>query len=123
MTTEMAHLEGLGELVGRVTRRSLLPGNRVEPLVDGDLAYPSMVRAIDEATRSVALSTYIFNDDPAGAFFIDALRRAVARGVGVRVLVDDIGSRYDLPSIIGPLRRPGPSRGSSRRSRRGGCPT
>ena len=107
LTTEMAHLEGLGELVGRVTRRSLLPGNRVEPLVDGDLAYPSMVRAIDEATRSVALSTYIFNDDPAGAFFIDALRRAVARGVGVRVLVDDIGSRYDLPSIIGPLRRAG----------------
>jgi cardiolipin synthase len=66
-----------------------------------------MVQAIDEATRSVALSTYIFNDDPAGAIFIDVLRRAVARGVMVRVLVDDIGSRYDLPSIIGPLRRAG----------------
>jgi cardiolipin synthase len=53
LTTEMAHLEGLDELVRRVTRRSLLPGNGVEPLVDGDLAYPSMVRAIDEATPAV----------------------------------------------------------------------
>ncbi|MHB1556865.1 MAG: phospholipase D-like domain-containing protein [Isosphaeraceae bacterium] len=107
LPTEMAHLEGLGRLVDRVTGRSLLPGNRVEPLVDGDVAYPAMVQAIDEASRSVVLSTYIFNDDPAGAIFIDALRRTVARGVKVRVLVDDIGSRYDLPSIIGPLRRAG----------------
>jgi cardiolipin synthase len=35
------------------------------------------------------------------------LRRAVAREVVVKVLVDDIGSRYDLPSIMGPLRRAG----------------
>jgi cardiolipin synthase len=107
LPTEMAHLEGLDQLVGRVTQRSLLPGNRIEPLVDGDLAYPAMVRAIEEATRSIVLSTYIFNDDPAGALFIEALSRAVARGLMVRVLVDDIGSRYDLPSIVGPLRRAG----------------
>lgn len=107
LPADLAHLEGLGQLVGRVTGRSLVPGNRVEPLVDGDVAYPAMIEAINEATRSVVLSTYIFNDDPAGVVFIDALRRAVARGVKVRVLVDDIGSRYDLPSIFGPLRRAG----------------
>src|SRR6185312_11037365 len=101
---ELAHLEGLEQLIGRVTGRSLLPGNHVEPMVEGDLAYPAMVRSIDEASRSVALSTYIFNDDPVGAIFIDALHRAVGRGVMVRVLIDDIGSRYDLPSIVGPLR-------------------
>jgi cardiolipin synthase len=105
LTTEMAHLEGLRQLVGRVTRQPLLPGNEIEPLVDGDEAFPAMIRAIEGATRSVGLSTYIFNDDQVGASFVAALRRAVGRGVGVRVLVDDIGSRYDLPSIIGPLRR------------------
>lgn len=104
---DLAHLDGLRQLVGRVTRRPLLGGNRIEPLIDGDAAYPAMVRAIGEARRSIGLSTYIFNDDPTGAVFVDALRRAVARGVAVRILVDDIGARYDLPSIVGPLRRAG----------------
>ncbi len=107
LSIEMAHLEGLRELVGRVTGQSLLPGNKVEPLINGDQAYPAMVQAIDDATRSVGLSTYIFNDDPAGAMFVDALRRALARSVVVKVLVDDIGSRYDMRSIIGSLRRAG----------------
>jgi cardiolipin synthase len=66
-----------------------------------------MVRAIDEATRSVTLSTYIFNDDRAGALFVDALGRAVGRGVEVRVLVDGIGKRYSWSSVVGPLERAG----------------
>jgi len=55
----------------------------------------------------VALCSYIFNDDPAGRLFLDALKRARDRGVEVRVLVDDVGSRYDLPTIMGPLRHAG----------------
>ena len=66
-----------------------------------------MVRAIDEATRSVTLSTYIFNNDRAGKLFVDALGRAVGRGVEVRVLVDGIGKRYSWPSVVGPLKRAG----------------
>ena len=104
---DMAHLDGLRQVVGRVTRRSLLPGNSVEPLIDGDAAYPAMAQAIDDATRLVGLSTYIFNDDPAGAILVDALHRAVDRGVTVKVLIDGIGLRYDVPSIMGPLRRGG----------------
>ena len=38
-------------LVEEATAHPLLPGNHVPPLVDGDAAYPEMLRAIDGAQR------------------------------------------------------------------------
>ncbi len=99
------HLSALARLIGDVTQRPLLLGNRVVPLGDDTPAYPAMLQAIDEATRSVALATYIFDNDRAGALFLEALHRAVGRGVEVRVLIDDVGARYSASSIVRPLRR------------------
>ncbi|MCA9653810.1 MAG: PLDc N-terminal domain-containing protein [Myxococcales bacterium] len=82
-------------------------GNEVVPLVGGDAAYPAMIDAIEGARESVSLSTYIFDDDRAGAMFRDALTRAVRRGVEVRVLVDAIGAQYSRPPIITSLRAHG----------------
>ncbi len=101
------HLERLARAVGRVAKRRLLPGNRVEPLLNGDETYPAMLAAIDGATHSISLATYIFDNDPAGRKFADALERAVRRGVEVRVLIDDAGARYSWPSILRVLRRRG----------------
>ncbi len=98
-------LSNLARLVESITARPLLPANSVAPLRNGDEAYPRMLAAIEGAQRSVALSTYIFDNDRAGARFLAALEGAVARGVQVRVLIDDVGSRYSVPSIVGPLRR------------------
>lgn len=53
-----------------------------------------MLQAIDAADRSVTLSTYMFGNDQVGKRFLDALQHAVARGVEVRVLIDDAGARY-----------------------------
>ncbi len=80
-------------------------GNRVEPLRHGDAAYPEMLAAIGAAKESVALSTYIFNDDPLGRRFVDALAEAEARGLAVRVLIDGVGALYSLPPVVGRLRR------------------
>lgn len=102
---ESEHLDALARLVDRVTRTSLAAGNRVEPLVNGDEAYPSMLQAIEHAERSIALSTYIFDNDVTGRSFVDALGRAVERGVEVRVLVDSVGARYSWPPIMGLLAR------------------
>jgi cardiolipin synthase len=101
------HMETLVELVGRVTKRPLLVGNHVEPLMGGDAAYPAMLRAIDAAKQSIGLMTYIFDNDRVGRMFVEALGRAVQRGVTVRVLIDAIGSRYTLPTIIHPLHKAG----------------
>jgi cardiolipin synthase len=98
-----APLRSLATLVGTVTTRPLVDGNRIEPLDGGDEAYPLMLAAIDGATRSIALASYIFDNDPTGRVFAEALGRAAARGVEVRVLIDGIGSSYTFPPITGIL--------------------
>jgi cardiolipin synthase len=102
-----AHLAAVATVVARATGRPLLRGNRITPLHDGDEAYPAMVAAVDAARDSVLLSAYIFDNDRAGALFLEAFRRAAARRVEVRVLIDDLGARYSWPSVIGRLRDAG----------------
>jgi cardiolipin synthase len=89
----------------RVTGRPLLRGNRIEPLHNGENAYPAMLAAIAAAERSISLSTYIFDSDDAGLRFVDELGAAAARGVDVRVIVDAFGERYAWPPISKVLRR------------------
>jgi len=98
---------GLARLGEQVTGNPLLDGHRVEPLQDGDAAYPAMLAAIDAAAASVTLVSYIFDNDAAGQAFLDALVRARDRGVETRVLIDDVGSRYTKPTMIRRLRDAG----------------
>lgn len=89
---------------GRINHGPLCAGNRVELLVNGEEAYPRMLRAIREAKRTLSLATYIFDNDYAGREFAAALVEASARGVEVRVLVDAVGARYSFPSIFSRLK-------------------
>ena len=98
---------GLARLGQRVTGNVLLPGNQVELLDAGDDAFPAMLAEIDSSRHSIALAAYIFDNDPVGDLFFQALRKAAARGVLVRVLIDDIGARYTRPTMIKRLRRAG----------------
>jgi cardiolipin synthase len=102
---EAAHMRMLAQVVDRVAGQPLQSGNRVQALVNGDEAFPAMLAAIESATRSVSLASYIFDNDRSGSDFVAALERAVRRGVQVRVLVDDAGARYSFPSIVGKLKR------------------
>ena len=104
---EAAHLTHLRPHGRRTDRPALLEGNEVMPLVNGDEAYPEMLRAIGEAKKTVTLAVYIFDNDRAGKMFAEALAEAVKRGVDVRVLVDDVGARYSWPSIEHVLRAGG----------------
>jgi cardiolipin synthase len=102
-----AHLGSLVILLGQITRRPLLAGNHIEPLIDGDQAFPAMIQAIDAATKSISLGTYIFDNDRAGKMFLDALQRAVSRDVSVRILIDDMRARYSWPTMVHALRHAG----------------
>ena len=90
-----------------VTQRPRLPGNEVMALENGENAFPLMLEAIRTARHSVWLSTYIFETDPVGREFIAALAAAVARGVGVHVLIDGIGEWYSWPHAVRLLRHSG----------------
>jgi cardiolipin synthase len=97
----------LSRTIGRISQKPLLEGNAVTPLFQGDRAYPEMLSTIESAERSVVIATYIFDNDAAGRLFLEALARAVERGVEVRVLIDGVGRRYSRPPMTRLLRRRG----------------
>lgn len=94
------NLRNLCALTRKVVGMPLRHGNQVDVLINGDEAYPAMLKSIREAKNSIHLSTFIFDNDEAGADFLEALREASERGVETLVLIDDIGSRYSFPTIF-----------------------
>jgi cardiolipin synthase len=104
---DASHLGGLTRLVDRLVHHRLTTGNRIEVLKDGDEAIPAMVEAIEQAQRSITLTSYLFDSDRVGRRFVTALSEAKTRGVEVRVLVDGVGDRYSHPPVTRLLRRAG----------------
>lgn len=101
---QFASLKILGD---HVSHFSLLGGNTVAVLAGGDETYPAMLQAIRGAQRSIALQSYIFDNDLIGRELAQALIEAQARGVQVRVLIDAIGAKYSHPPIVSLLKRGG----------------
>ena len=92
-----------GRVGDRLAGTPLTPDNEVEIYATGEAAFDSMRKAIEAAEHSLALSMYIFKRDATGRDVIEALLRAAARGVEVRVLIDAVGSRATGRSISGQL--------------------
>ena len=105
--TEHLQFKQINETVEKLTHRPLLPKNNIQPLINGDQAYPAMLQAIAGAQKSISLVSYIFDNDRAGQQFIEALEQAHRRGVAVRVLIDGVGARYSRPSSARELQRRG----------------
>ncbi len=101
------HLAPLARSLGRITGRPLLEATIARIYHNGDEAYPAMLAAIGSAKRSVALSSYIFDDDVWGGRFIQALIDANRRGVAVRVLIDGIGGGWLFPRAYRRLQEAG----------------
>jgi len=91
LSTELSQLPNLG-------------GNAVELLTDYRATLSRIAADIDSARQTAHLAFYIFCADEATAPVIDALARAVARGVRCRVLIDAFGSRPMLPVVLPRLR-------------------
>ncbi|MDD5678170.1 MAG: cardiolipin synthase [Kiritimatiellae bacterium] len=78
----------------------LLGGNAIEPLVDGDDAYPRMLDAIRHARHHVHLQTFIVWNDAVGREFLDLLAEKARQGVTVRFMFDSFGS---MGAVLSPL--------------------
>jgi cardiolipin synthase len=91
----------------RITGVEPASGNQVATYYKGEDAFPAMLEAIHCAQREVLLSSYIFDNDATGTRFIDELAAARDRGCKVHVLVDDVGIRYSMPTIIRQLKARG----------------
>ncbi len=82
-------------------------GNRLTLLRNGEQYFPALVGAIDAARLEVFLESYIYADDETGSLVTDALARAAARGVRVRLLIDGFGARDFAPRFRSMLRGAG----------------
>jgi cardiolipin synthase len=85
----------------------VIQGNRINLLKNGAGLFPALVREIDAATDDIRIETYIFEDDATGRRIADALARAAARGVAVRVLVDGFGSLKTSEAFFSALQHAG----------------
>lgn len=90
-----AHLFRIGQSVNGL---GALGGNAVDVLSDTDKTFDRMIADIDAATRTVHLLFYIWLDDRNGTRVAEAAIRAARRGVVVRAMADDIGSRRFIAS-------------------------
>lgn len=68
-------------------------GNELTVLVNGDEIFPAMLDAIDHATRSIELLTFVYWSGDIARRFADALSERARAGVHVRVLLDAVGAR------------------------------
>lgn len=91
----------------RIAAADVSSGNRVTLLRDGPATFAAMLELIDGATTSVALESYIFRSDDVGQQVSDALLRAAARGVNVRLLLDWIGARGTSRKFLKQIQRGG----------------
>ncbi len=77
-----------------------ISGNQAQLMADSNATIDAMVDDIDNATDHVHLLFYIWMPDGNGRKMAEAVKRAVARGVACRVLVDDLGSRLLIRSPL-----------------------
>ncbi len=79
-------------------------GNSCEMFTDYYLTIERIVQDIDAAESYVHIEYYIFSTDETGSKVIEALGRAVKRGVKCRVLADHIGNIFEMNTLLKRLR-------------------
>jgi cardiolipin synthase len=96
-TTEDPQFQrSLGVLLGP----SILRGNAVEVLVNGDEIFDAMLQAIRGAQKTITFETYIYWSETIGQQFSEALMERARAGVKVHVMLDFVGSvKMDLASL------------------------
>ncbi|HET7843396.1 MAG TPA: phospholipase D-like domain-containing protein [Xanthomonadales bacterium] len=86
---------------------TILAGNRIVPLDNGDEIFPAMLQAIRGAKRSITFETYIYWSGEIGEQFAEALEERARAGVKVHVLLDWVGSQKIDDEMLDAMRKSG----------------
>lgn len=82
-------------------------GNRVEVLRDGVAIFPAMLDAIDAATRTVDLLTFVYWRGEIARRFAASLCDRATNGVRCRVILDALGARHVDEDLIEAMQEAG----------------
>lgn len=88
-------------VIDRILRSYHIPGaqdgHRLTLLETGEQRFNALVRLIENAKKSIHISTFIFRPDPVGRIILSKLAERAAEGVSVRLLMDGVGSLHARP--------------------------
>jgi cardiolipin synthase len=73
------------------TDSSIISGNRVELLFNGDQIFPAMLKAIRGAEKSITYQQYFFEDGAIAHEIAEAFAERCRAGVQVKLLIDSLG--------------------------------
>ncbi len=83
---------------------AIVPGNKVETLVNGKEIFPAMLEAIARAKQTITFETYIYWEGAVGDAFAKALAERARAGVRVHVLLDAVGAVKMKESMLDDMR-------------------
>lgn len=73
---------------------------QIQLIVDGDHYFETVLQEIEKAQTEILFEAYIFSYDGVGKLFLEALGKAVARGLKVQLLLDGIGSVLSQAEVL-----------------------
>lgn len=97
-TSVPVHMVPLFEIGRSFNGFPMVRGNSATLLDEGDAPFDTLVADIDAAEHHVHLLFYIWMPDESGLKVVEAVKRAARRGVTVRAMADDLGSRLLIRS-------------------------
>lgn len=71
---------------------TLLAGNKITDLLNGDEIFPAMLSAIRSAQKTITFETYIYWSGDIGKAFSEAFSERSRAGVAVSIMIDWVGS-------------------------------
>ncbi|MDX2261439.1 MAG: phospholipase D-like domain-containing protein [Gemmatimonadales bacterium] len=79
---------------------TIVAGNRITPLHNGDAIFPAMLEAIAGARETITFETFIYWTGDIGTRFAAALAERARAGVAVHVTIDWVGSMEMDPVLL-----------------------
>jgi cardiolipin synthase len=70
---------------------TIVAGNRITPLHNGDAIFPAMLEAIAGARETITFETFIYWNGDIGTRFAEALAERASAGIAVHVTIDWVG--------------------------------
>jgi cardiolipin synthase len=84
------------------TDASIIAGNRVELLLNGEQIFPAMLQAIRSAQKSITYAQYLYEDGAIAYEIAEAFAERCRAGVEVKILLDSLGASNipkDIPDL------------------------
>ena len=103
------HDSAFDRAMGLALGPSIVGGNQVTALYNGDEIFPAMLQAIRGAQKTVTFETYIYWAGRIGQQFADAFSERARAGVKVHVLIDWVGSSKVDKNAVATMKQAGVS--------------